>query len=195
MKGSMTNAPVMSIQTGRSLGAVSDAIIDPRKLEIVAWYIKGSTLDHQPAVVMSQDFRELGSLGAIVDSADKIISPSDVVRLQKILDHGFKFEGIKVFDDDGNKLGRVETYAFDPEGFDIEQIYIRPKLLSRLSLSYLIVGRKQIVELNNQKMIVKSPKTAAPVVEKAPEAAEPPAKFENPFRGEAPKPVPETKRV
>jgi uncharacterized protein YrrD len=178
----MINAPVMSLQTGRRLATVGEPIIDPHDLKIVAFFMHGPRLDYNPAVLFASDIRELGHLGAIVDSAENIMSPDGLVRLEKILGYAFKFPGVKVVDDHKRKLGTVSSFAFDPKSFIIQQIFVQPVLSMRLSIASLTIRRQQIVELDNEKMIVRAPseKVKSAKTAKIPGGNEVP--FENPFR-------------
>lgn len=186
---SMLNTPIMSLQTGRPLAQISAAIVNPHNLKIMAFYVHGPLIDYDPAVLFPEDIREFGSLGAIVDSADNIMSPEGLVRLQEVLDYGFELNNIQVIDDHKHKLGRVENYGFDPETFLIQQLYLKPTLRKQLSLASLTIDRSQIISIDNQKIVVRAPTVREKVVKKVAGAASKPGQFENPFR--KPKPVAE----
>jgi uncharacterized protein YrrD len=180
---SMIGAPVMSLQTGRRLATVGEPIINPHNLKIMAFYVHGPLVDYDPAVLFADDIRELGKLGAIVDSADNIMSPDGLVRLEKILAYNFSFTGIKVFDDHKRKLGAVESYAFDSKSFMVQLIMVQPVLSMRLSIASLSIKRQQIIELDNQKMIVRAPSEKVQQSKPVAEIAGPGGlAFENPFR-------------
>jgi sporulation protein YlmC with PRC-barrel domain len=192
VKESMQKSPIMSLQTGKSLGTIGQPIVDPETLKIVAWYADGPLLDFHPAVVFSEDIRELGHLGAIVDSADKIMSPDGLTRLQKILDYGFRLEGLKVLSDRKQKLGTVESYNFDSDNFEIRQILVKPTFGKRLLTTQLIIARNQIKEIDNEKIIVHSAETKVAAPKAAKLVNNNPMPFENPFRS-APEPAPKGK--
>ena len=182
--------PVMSLQTGQRLATIGEAIIDPNNLKILAFYVNGPQLDFNPAVLFVGDIREIGSLGIIVDSSDNIMSPDGLVRLKQVIDYGFKLSGIKVIDDHKHKLGIVENYSFDSDTTEIQQLYVKPTLTKRFLTASLIINRSQITEIDNEKIIVKSPDIK--VVEKVKQVVnENTIQFENPFRNV----TPETERV
>lgn len=185
----MLGASVMSLQTGQPLAKISSAIIDPRNLKIVAFYVNGPMVDFSPAVVFSEDIREFGELGAIVDSSDNILSPEGMVRLGEVISYSFNINNLWVVDENKNKLGRVENYTLNPENFLIQQLYLKPTLMKSFSVANLTISRNQIIEINNQKIIVKSPKVREKTAQKV--ANLPISEnFENPFR--KPKPVAES---
>jgi len=176
----------MSLQTGQRLATVGQPIINPHNLHIVGFFVNGPRLDFNPAVLFSEDIREFGGMGVIIDSSDTIMSPDGLVRLQEILDYHFSLIGLQVIDTHKRKLGTVEGGAFDSSNFVIQQIFVRPTFGKRMSLTHLTINRSQIVEIDNQKIVVEAPDNKiANVAQKIVNPNEIP--FENPFR--APKPV------
>ncbi len=180
-------APLMSLQTGHPLAQFDAPIIDPRNLKIVAFFVSGPLVDFSPAVVFADDIREFGSLGAIIDSTDKILPlEDDLVRLNEVLDLGFALDNLRVVDDHKNRLGRVENYTFNPGNFQVQQLYVRPTLMRSFSVANLIVSRRQIVKIDNEKVTVRAPILREKVGEKS-RKIPPAGVVENPFR--KPKPA------
>ena len=181
----------MSLQTGQRLATIGRPIINPHNLQIIAFYVNGPRLDFNPAVLFSEDIRELGSIGVIIDSSDTIMSPDGLVRLQEVLNYHFSLDGLRVIDTKGRKLGVIDSYALDSDDLSVQQIFVRPTLTKRMALAQLTINRKQIVEIDNQKITVDSADSKiANVAEKIVNPNEIP--FENPFR-QSPVPAPETK--
>lgn len=183
----MLNQPVMSLQTGQPLAKIDTPIINPNNLKIVAFYVSGPMVDFSPAVLFAEDIREFGDMGAIVDSSDNIMSPEGMVRLNEVIDYQFQLPGIPVFDENRRKLGKVESYVINPEDLRIQQLYLKPSLAKSLSIAHLTISRDQIIEVDNDKIVVKSPTVRDRVVGKVAQASENAVPFENPFR--KPKPV------
>lgn len=177
-------ASVKSLQVEGEVAKISGVLIDPRILKIVAFYVSGPGIDFSPAILIPEDVREIGPVGFIIDDADKIVSPDDVVRLGEIIRFGFVLDKILVVDNKKRKLGRVESYAIDPMSCLIEQLYVSPSWMQSLRVAQIIVGRKQIEDISNDKIIVKAPtikaKAASKVLAKEDEEEE--AYFDNPFR-------------
>jgi sporulation protein YlmC with PRC-barrel domain len=156
LKERLINVPIMSLQTGVEIAQTQQPIIDPRQLTIVAFYCQGSKLETTPAVLHVDDIREAGSLGFIVDDADAIMSPRDLVRLQQIIGYNFRLEGKQVVDDQGQKIGKVSNYTVDMRSFYITQLQVQPGILQSWSTAQVLIGRNQIIEVNDSKIIVKS---------------------------------------
>lgn len=183
----LLGAPLMSLQTGQPLAKLDAAVINPHNLKIVAFYVSGPLVDFSPAVVFSEDIREFGQLGAIVDSSDNILEPDGLVRLNEIVDYHFELMNIWVVDEHGRKLGRVENFTLNPDNFLIQQLYVRPTLLKSFSVANLTISRTQIVAIDNQKITVKAPTVREKSVAKNLAAPQLNPQFDNPFR--KPKPA------
>jgi uncharacterized protein YrrD len=177
----MVGTPVMSLQTGRRLGVIGQPIINPHDLHIVAFYVDGPRLDYNPSILFSSDIRELGNFGAIVDSSDNIMSSEGLVRLKTVLDYHFMLDGLKVIDDHKRKLGLIEGYVFDSDSFMVQQIFVKPTIGKRMSITHLTINRKQIIKIDNQQITVKAPDDKiSSVAQKVANPNQVP--FENPFR-------------
>lgn len=177
-----SDTPILSLQTGAQIAVLGDPIIDPRQLKITAFRVTGNKLDHAESVLHPEDIREISNVGIIVDSSDKLMSLEGLVRLQEIIDFGFILHGIRVVDDAGHKLGTVKDYAIDPESYFVQQIYVQPSLIRSLRVTTLTINRKQIISIDNRRIVVKSPSVKAdePLAQKVTES------FRNPFRAPSP---------
>lgn len=180
------NNPVMSLQTGSELARTSRAIINPRNLTVVAYELEGRLLDQDPSLLRINDIREIGPLGIIIDSADELISPSDVIKIKEIYEIGFDLINIKVIDDRKRSVGRVIGYTLESGNFVIQQLRVKRPLLKSFGDTELLIHRSQIIKVTDDEIIVK-----APTIRKAQAVEEPMQTFENPFRKQNPQTQPE----
>lgn len=178
--------PVMSLQTGSELARTSRAIINPRNLTVVAYELDGRLLDQDPSLLRIDDIREIGPLGIIIDSADELISPSDVIKIKEIYEIGFDLINIKVIDDRKRSVGRVIGYTLESGNFVIQQLRVKRPLLKSFGDTELLIHRSQIIKVTDDEIIVK-----APTIRKAQAIEEPMQTFENPFRKQNPQTQPE----
>src|SRR4051794_26876902 len=51
----LLNLPIMSLQTGTQIGLAVRHIVDPRRLNIVAFYCEGPLIDFNPAILHTSD--------------------------------------------------------------------------------------------------------------------------------------------
>lgn len=178
------HTPVISLQTGTQLALTSRPIIDPRNLTIVAYEVDGPLLVQRPSFLRTNEIREMSPIGMIVDSSDDLIALDDVISLKKIHDFGFDLIGYNVIDEHKHKLGKVEDYTLETGGFVIQQISVKRTFFRSLTDTSLLIGRSQIVEVNDTTIIVKS--TAKKEVEPVMETVR--QEYVNPFRHPAPQP-------
>lgn len=180
----MLGAPVMSLQTGQPLCRLVQPIVDPYSLRVVAFFVDGPRLDFSPAVVFTEDIREFGRVGAIVDDLDNVMPTDGLVRLNKIIDYDFHLIGIPVIDDLGHKLGKVANYTVDPLNYKIDQLYIKPRFWQSLTITSIIINRRQITKVEPHRITVKAPtvddKFKAPTINDARQLLNP--ELDNPFR-------------
>jgi sporulation protein YlmC with PRC-barrel domain len=168
----------MSLQTGTQVGMAVGHIIDPRRLNIVAFYCEGPLIDFSPAILHTTDIREFSSIGLIVDSADNLMPPDDLVRLKEIMDYHFDLEGKQVVEEGGHKLGKVGGYTVDSESFYVVKLHVRPTFLQSLGRAELLIDRTQISEINDKQIVVRR---ATVQDEERPRFASLPS-IDNPFR-------------
>ncbi len=145
----------MSLQTGTQVGTAVGHIIDPRRLNIIAFYCEGPLIDFTPAILHTTDIREFSSIGVIVDSADNIMPPDDLVRLKEIIEYHFEIEGKQVVEEGGHKLGKVSGYTVDSESFYIVKLHVKPTFLQSFGSAELLIDRTQIREINDKQIVVR----------------------------------------
>ncbi len=156
LDSALKNIPIMSLQSGGALGSTAEPIIDPRKLQIVAFYVNGQRIK-EASVIHTSDIRELGPLGFIVDSAQSIMPLDDqLIRLQEVVKLKFSLIGKQVIDDTKRKIGKVSEYTVESEGFFVQKIHVTQSLLKNFSNSNVIIHRSQIIELTDNVIIVRS---------------------------------------
>lgn len=173
----LQSIPVMSLQTGVELAKTSRILVDPRDLTILAYELDGHQLDTKPSFLRAADIRELSTVGFIVDSSDEFVGLDDVIKIKEVYEFKFDLVGLAVIDDKKHKLGKVFGFTVDAASYAVQQLIVKRPLLKSLNEPELIIHRSQIIEVNDQRVLVKAPTAEDPVpVQKA--ARE----FTNPFR-------------
>lgn len=172
----------MSLQTGTRLARASKPIIDPATLKVIAYELEGPLLSNKSSILVTDDIREFGSLGIIINSSDDFVELGDVIKIEKTHELGFKLIGMQVIDERKHKLGKVEDYTLDSKSFVIQQLRVNRGILRGLTETNLTIHRSQIVKIDNQKIVVKT--TAKRLVEPIKQAVD--REYVNPFRNPAP---------
>lgn len=185
----LLQSPIMSLQTGTRLATVLRPLIDPSNLQVIAYEVDGELLSEKPSFIRTVDVREYGRLGMIIDSNDELIGLDDVIQVKKIHSLNFSLIGLQVIDDHGRKLGKVDDYTIETGDFFVQQLNVRRGFLRGITDTGLLIGRTQIIEINNTAVIVRAPsvKSNEPVMNAIR------GEFVNPFRSPQPNPEPISK--
>lgn len=178
LKERLENVPIMSLQTGARIAHTGEFVIDPRQMKVVAFYCEGPRLDINPSILNVSDIREIGGLGIIVDSADVLMSPNDLVRLQEVLDYRFQLDGKRVVTESGQKLGTVANFTLDSTTLYVVKLHVRPGMWRSLMSTEMIIDRKQIIQVTDDEVTVRDANSREEA-QKSPEARH---VIENPFR-------------
>lgn len=157
----ITGQQILSLRDGKSIAETNDIVIDPDRLHVAAVFVT-ENLSNQSKVLFTEDIREYSNQGLIVDSEDNLMELEGLVRLEKLIAIDFKLKNKKVITDRKRKVGKVNSAVFNDKSFLIEKLYVKPPALKLLGSSELIVGRKQIVEVNDQEIIVKDSEVKIP---------------------------------
>ena len=152
----LLGTPVMSLQVGTKIATTVEPIIDPRNLIILGYEVDGPLLESHPKVIRIADIRELSDIGMIIDSSDELVDLDDVIKIKEVLSLNFTLIGMKVVDERGRKLGKVEDYILDTDSFVIQQLSVKGGILSSLSSTGHMIHRSQITEISDTVITVKS---------------------------------------
>ena len=151
----LIGTPILSMQSANSIGTIAAPIVDPDSFKIVAFYLDGPLIDRSANILDVKSIREYSRYGCVVDSIEELIGKDDVVKISKIIDLNFDLINLKVETKKGSKLGHVSDFTITSEDFMIQQIIVRRPLLKSFSDPELTIPRKEIVEVNDYKVIVK----------------------------------------
>lgn len=169
--------PVLGLQTGAKLAHITRPLIDPSNLKIIAYEVEGPLLSDHPSFLMTNDIREVSSIGMIVDSHEEFVGLEDVIKVEELYKAGFSLIGMSVIDEAKHKLGKVEDYSADTQSFVIEQLNVKRGIIMSLTETGLLIHRSQITEINDKHIIVRTTaKKLEPVVESVRRT------YTNPFR-------------
>jgi len=181
----LDNTPVMSLQTGTRLATTDTPLINPANLKIVAFVLEGPLLTDNPTLLRTDDIREMGSVGMIIDSSDELLALDDVIKIKELYELKFNLIGMNVIDEMKKKLGKVSDYTLETGSFFIQQLDIKRGLFRGITDTGVLIHRTQIVEINDTAIIVKT--TAKKLIPK-PVTQAVRTEYVNPFRSPSPQP-------
>ncbi|MBR2994373.1 hypothetical protein IKF32_00410 [Candidatus Saccharibacteria bacterium] len=146
--------PILSIQSGSTVGTISEPIIDPDTLKIIAFKLTGPLVGSNN-ILDTRSIREYSQLGMVIDDIDELVSADDVIKISKVLALNFNLIGLKVETKKHSKLGKISGYTLTPDDYTIQQIIVHRPIMKALVDPELTISRKEIVEITDYKVIVK----------------------------------------
>lgn len=150
----LLNTRVLSVQTGSTIGNVSRIIVNPDNLQIIALKISGPLVSPDAYILDIASIREYSTYGIIIDSIDELVASDDIIKISEILALNFNLVNLKVETKKGSKLGRIMDYTFTSEDFMIQQLIVKRPAIKSLLDPELTISRKEIVEVNDYKVII-----------------------------------------
>ncbi len=167
---------------GGKVGSLAQPLVDPATLTIVAYTVNGSFANDTTMLLRLADVREMSELGMIIDSVDELITPTDVIKIQRLYELKFHLLGMTVQDKRGRRLGKISDYTIETGNFVIQQLIVRRSWLHRLNDAELVIHRSQIIEINNDAIIVQSQAETKKPEQKTTQPAMSSGEYVNPFR-------------
>lgn len=180
----LIGTPVLSLQTGAPVGFVKSSIVDPNDLKILAFRLDGHRMAKNSANILDvSSIREYSNLGIVIDSIEELVTPSDVIKIQKVLELNFDLIGLKVETKKRSKLGKLVDFTVTPEDFIVQQIIVHRPTMKALVDPDLTISRKEIVEVTDYKVIIRDEEK---VLKDRAENEDFVPNFVNPFREKQP---------
>lgn len=147
---------VLSLHVGGAIAQITNPIIDPNDLRVVAFEVSGPQVGGENGNILeTKSIREFSEMGMIVDSIDELVKREDIVRLDEIMKLNFHLFGLKVVGKTGRRIGKVEDFTTDPTTFQIVQLIVKRSAIKGFLDPELIIGRSQIYEVTDDKIILK----------------------------------------
>ena len=175
----LIGCPVLSLHVGGRVATVTDIIIDPDSLKILACRVEGPLVGKESGDILPMDsVREFSHIGMIVDSTDEFVESDTIFRIRDVLALNFNLVGLKVETKKGTKLGILSDSTINPENWQIQQLIVQRPLIKSFIDPELIISRNQIFEVDDYKVVIKD--SEAKVKEQAQVEFTP--NFINPFR-------------
>lgn len=175
---------VLSLHVGGEIARVSEVIINPDTLKVIAFRVEGPLVgrDEVGDILPVDSIREVSALGFIIDSIDELVDGEEIVRIKEVLALNFTLPGLKVVTKKREKLGKVSEYIVIAEDWQIYQLIVQRPLMKSFLDPELTISRSRIVEVNDYEVIVCSEKERTKTKAKADTPADFIPNFVNPFR-------------
>lgn len=170
MSGSLINQPLMSLRSGGPIGTAVEPVINPHNMKILGWWCK-PTGAAEPAILLTEDVREIMPTGLAVNDEAALSSPNDLIRHREILDIRFRLPG-KTVKTKSQKLGKVSDYSYDESSMFVQKLYVARSLVKVFtSDDTLLIDRNQILEVTDNYILVDDAEVKATAEEAVPAGA------------------------
>ena len=181
--------PVLSLHIGGRIAEITELVVDPNNLEIIACRVDGALVGQEFGDILPvNSIREFSQLGIIIDSADDLVESGEILRIKKILDLNFSLLGLKIVTRSNTKVGKVVDFTLDSDDWTVRQVVAERPFLKSFFDPELIISHEHIVEVDDFRIVIDDDKDQKPQPEPV---SKPTTNFVNPFRQQnAPAPEP-----
>lgn len=149
----LRNRQVLSLRTGSPVATALAPIINPNNLKVEGFYCQDNAEKTQ-LILLEQDIREIIKNGFVIDDFERLVEPSELVRLQDVLELQFDLIGKQVETLAKEKVGKVSDYAVETETMYIQKIYASQSIFKSFSGGQLSIDRTQIQEITPKRIII-----------------------------------------
>ncbi len=145
----MKNLPVFELDNQTRVAELSDFFVDEEEIKVEAVIVKTTGIFHQQKFISAKEIVDLSKAALIVQNAESLVDPKEIVRLQKKMKKRAKIIGEKVFSKKGEFLGTVYDYVIENVSLTISRIYLKKLFDQR------IIHSSAIVKIEQHKITVK----------------------------------------
>ena len=129
--------------------------MDKSNLKIVLLEVITLNKNEKKYVLLS-DIRSIANNLVIINSEEDIVEANDLVRFSQLIKDNYKVTGSKVITQDNKKLGTVSDFTTNYDSYELSKLYVKTNVFRRLLNTDLIIDKKQIVDVKDKAIIVKS---------------------------------------
>lgn len=149
--------PVISLSDGEELGKVQGVLIDPEAVALAALildYRKG--LFREPRLIPFEHITSFGDYAVTVKDSGACERVNQSPHLAALFRRSPRILGTKVLTEDGNFLGTVEEFYFDPATGKINGLELGNSLLNNIMRGKTVIKGCVITTIGKSAIIVKS---------------------------------------
>lgn len=142
--------PIITEDSSRAVGRVFNILVHPDKGHVVALALDFNFRRVIVPVDIRGWFREI-----IIPDSDAIIDSTDVLRVKEVLDGKRFFLKNAVYTKDGKYLGKIFDYAINIEQMYMTKIFVGHTFLGMVRFDQRIFSFQNILEVKEDRVIVK----------------------------------------
>ena len=157
--------PVFSPESVQPIYIARDMVVDPDSGKVVAIVVDSA----RGLIITPMDIVSLKH-GILIRRKDDVVEMEDVLRVKDIVEDGRELMGKNVETENGERLGKVVDLAIDAKSLILNKIHTARSILGIVHHNPRIIPAKNIVEVLEDKVIVKD-SSGEVVAEEAAEVA------------------------
>ena len=146
---------ILSLQTGALVATVTELVINPDKLELIAFLCLAPELEFEQPILTLQSIRQITRDCILIDHDGDISDAPQIVRLHQLISSGFRLLGSKVYTESGTYLGQTTDYSLNFDTKLVQRLTLRPTFFKRLLTDTFIIDREQIIDVKPDKITVR----------------------------------------
>lgn len=112
----------------------------------------------QKLYILTRDIKSSLDSLIIIESQQDLSEKEDLVRHRELIKYGFSLIGAKVKTQDGKRIGKVKDFTVDYNTLKTLKIHATASITRRLLNERYIIDIKDVIEVKNKIVIIKSAK-------------------------------------
>ena len=152
---SLSNLPIISLDSGKNLGFLNNIIIDPENGKIAGVVTQSIAFWKSPKALAFNDIYEFSIESIVVRDDESLSDISEVIRIKDIVKRKIYILGSKVVTEFGKNLGRVDDFIINVDLGILVKIYVESFLSKGYLKGNLIIPANKIILIEHKKITIK----------------------------------------
>ena len=145
--------PVITMTEGKQVGKVDDLVVDPER-KVVSWLRlhSGGMLGGERLWVPAEAVHGVGEDAITINAEADVRSPADAPEAVALVKAKRELIGNKVITENGERLGEVRDYEFDPDTFALTSLSVPPGM--NVVSEILMIAGDQVLTIGEDVIVV-----------------------------------------
>ena len=145
--------PVITMAEGKQVGKVDDLVVDPER-KVVSWLRlhSGGMLGGERLWVPAEAVHGVGEDAITINAEADVRSPADAPEAVALVKAKRELIGNKVITENGERLGEVRDYEFDPDTFALTSLSVPPGM--NVVSEILMIAGDQVLTIGEDVIVV-----------------------------------------
>jgi len=151
----MKGLPVITMAEGKQVGKVDDLVVDPER-KAVSWLRlhSGGMLGGERLWVPAAAVHGVGEDAVTINAEADVRSPADAPEAVALAKGKRGVIGSKVLTENGERVGEVRDYEFDPETFALTSLSVPPGM--NVVGEILVIAGDKVLTIGEDMIVVAS---------------------------------------